>query len=69
MLGRTDLFEKNATIIQNIYWEKTDCIRIENEWSRYTEIERALRQGEVFSPDLFTLYSDAKERADSKEEL
>ena len=33
-------------------------MRIDGEMSEYTKIERGLRQGCVFSPDVFNLYSE-----------
>lgn len=44
-------------MIQN--WEQTVCIRTENEFSKYTIIERGVKLGCVFSPDLINLNSEA----------
>lgn len=59
MLGKLDLFWKDIRITENLYWEQTVCIQIENKFSNYTEIERSARQGCVFSPNLFSLQSKA----------
>lgn len=50
--------EKDVRIIQNVYWEQTAFRGIENGLSSYTKIARGLRQGYIFSPDLFNLYGD-----------
>lgn len=49
--------EKNR-IIENVYWEKPKCIRIENILSINVKIERGVKKGCVFSQDLLNLYSD-----------
>lgn len=54
-----DIFGKDIRIIKNIYWQQTACIQTENKSSRYTKIEKVVRQGRVFSPDLFNLYNEA----------
>ena len=33
------------------------CMRVDNELSGFTQIRRGVRQGCVFSPDFFNLYS------------
>ena len=53
-----DLYEKNICLIQNLYWDQSACIRIENEMGEYTKIKRGVHQGCVLSPDLFNLYSE-----------
>ena len=49
---------KDLSIIENMYWEQTAAIRIKNEISEFIQINRGVRQGCVFSPDLFSLYSE-----------
>lgn len=43
LLGNFDIFRKDARIIENLYWEKTTCIELENEFSKYTKTERGIR--------------------------
>lgn len=38
--------------------EQTPCIRIESEFSKYRKIQNRVRQGGIFSPDLFYLYRE-----------
>ncbi|GFR62355.1 LINE-1 retrotransposable element ORF2 protein [Elysia marginata] len=42
----------------NLYWEQVAAIRIDGEYTDFTEIKRGVRQGCVLSPDLFNLYSE-----------
>ena len=58
MLGKLDIHGKDLRIFRNLYWEQTACMRIDNDLSEYTRIERGVRQGCVFSPDLSNLYSE-----------
>ena len=58
LLQALDLDGKDIQLIRNLYWEQTACIKIGYELSDYTKIERGVRQGCVFSPDLFNLYSE-----------
>ena len=58
MLMNVDLYGKDIHLIQNLYWDQSASIRIENEMSEYTKIQRGMHQGCVLSPDLFNLYSD-----------
>jgi len=53
-----DLDGKDLRFIWNLYWEQTACIRVENELSAYVDIKRGVRQGCVFSPDLFNMYGE-----------
>ena len=53
-----DLYGKDICLIWNLYWEKSACIRIENEMSEYSNIKRGVHQGCVISTDLFNLYSE-----------
>ncbi len=58
LLQETDLDGKDLRLIRNLYWEQKACIRIGTDLSEYTRIKRGVRQGCVFSPDLFNLYSE-----------
>ena len=42
MLMNLDLYEKDIHVIQNLYWDQSACIRIENEMSEYTKIKRGV---------------------------
>jgi len=53
-----DLDGKDLRLIRNLYWEQTACMKVDNKLSKYIKIERGVRQGCVFSPDLFNLYSE-----------
>ncbi|MCH9665805.1 MAG: hypothetical protein K0U41_08180 [Gammaproteobacteria bacterium] len=58
LIENLDLDGKDMRLIRNLYWDQTACIRLDTEMSGYTKIERGVRQGCVFSPDLFNLYSE-----------
>ncbi|RUS75926.1 hypothetical protein EGW08_016314 [Elysia chlorotica] len=49
---------KDKRIIRNLYWEQTSCIRIGEEVTDQTNIQRGVRQGCVMSPSLFNLYTE-----------
>ena len=48
---------KDLRVIRNLYWEQEAKIRIDDDCSVYKPIGRGVRQGCVFSPDLFNIYS------------
>ena len=58
MLESLDIDGKDLRVVRNIYWEQTATIKIENEISPSIKVNRRVRQGCVFSPDLFNLYSE-----------
>ena len=41
-----------------MYWEQEATIRVDTDCSVYKPICRGVRQGCVFSPDLFNIYSE-----------
>ena len=49
---------KSWRLIRNIYWDQSATIRHENELGTWKSIRRGLRQGCVFSPDGFSIYSE-----------
>ena len=55
LLQSLDLDGKDTRLIRNLYWDQTACMRVENELSEFTQIQRGVRQ---VSPDLFNLYSE-----------
>jgi len=57
-LGKLDLCKKDISLLQNLYWSQSACVRVNGECSEYTKIERGVRQGCVMSPDLFNYYSE-----------
>ena len=49
---------KDLRVIRNLYWEQESTKRIDDDFSVYKPICRGGRQGCVFSPDLFNIYSE-----------
>ena len=49
---------KDCRIIANLYWQQKAAIRIEEDLSEYTPIQRGVRQGCILSPLLFNLYTE-----------
>ena len=49
---------EDLRVLRNLYWEQEASIRVDNDISQYKPIRRGVRQGCVFSPDLFNLYSE-----------
>ena len=58
LLSTLDINGKDLRLIRNLYWEQTACMRVGNYKSEYIKIQKGVRQGCVFSPDLFNLYSE-----------
>ena len=46
---------EDIRILENLYWSQLASISINGQLSDWTEIKRGVRQGCVFSPDLFSL--------------
>ena len=49
---------KDIRMIANLYWHQKAAIKIHNELSPFTSIQRGVRQGCVLSPCLFNLYTE-----------
>ena len=58
MLQNLDLDGKDLRFLRNLYWEQQAGMWINNRISDFKQIKRGVRQGCVFSPDLFNLYSE-----------
>ena len=57
-LERIGVDGKDIRIIANLYWHQKAAIRIDDELSPFTEIQRGVRQGCVLSPYLFNIYTE-----------
>ena len=44
-------------IITKLYWEQRAMVRVDDDRSGWVNIEKGVRQGCVFSLDLFSLYT------------
>ena len=49
---------KDIRMIANLYWHQKAAIKIQNELSPFTSIQRGVCQGCVLSPCLFNLYTE-----------
>ena len=58
VLQNLDLDGKDIRLLKNFYWEQQAGMRINNRIGDFKQIKRGVRQGCVFSPDLFNLYSE-----------
>ena len=58
ILQELDIDGKDIRLIRNLHWNQKASIRIDGEYSRFSNIKRGVRQGCVLSPDLFNLYSE-----------
>ena len=68
MLEKIKLDNKDIRVIKNLYKDQEAAIRVENELTEWIKIKRGVRQGCVWSPDLFSLYSENIIRNLEKEE-
>ena len=57
-LERIGVDGKDIRIIANLYWHQKAAIKIDDELSPFTEIQRGVRQGCVLSPYLFNIYTE-----------
>lgn len=58
ILEEIQLDGKDLRIIRNLYWNQSAAIRIGNDVGDFVTIEKGVRQGCVFSPDLFNIYGE-----------
>ena len=58
-LGELGVDATDLRVLTNLYWGQRAVVRIGEERSGWTEMQRWVRQGCVLSPDLFSLYSQA----------
>ena len=57
-LKKIGLDGKDINLIGSLYWNQKAAIRIEDQLSEYTKIQRGVRQGCVLSPYLFNIYTE-----------
>ena len=57
MLKQLGIDSKDVRVIRNLYWEQTAAVKLQTDLSQFIKIQW-VRQGCVFSPDLFNLYSE-----------
>ena len=57
-LERIGIDGRDIRVIANLYWHQKAAIRIQDELSHFTSIHRGVRQGCVFSPCLFNIYTE-----------
>lgn len=58
ILRRLDIDQKDVRCIENLYWNQSAAVRVDNEITGAQQIFRGVRQGCVLSPLLFNLYSE-----------
>ena len=58
ILQELEIDGKDIRVVRNLYWEQTACKRVNGHFGDSTEIKRGVRQGCVFSSDLFNIYSE-----------
>ena len=58
-MERLDIDGKDLRILQSLYWNQRAAVRVKGDLTRFVEIKKEVRQGCVFSPDLFNLYSES----------
>ena len=57
-LYKIGLDGKDINLIASLYWNQKAAIRIEDQLSDHTKIQRGVRQGCVLSPYLFNIYTE-----------
>ena len=57
-LNKYTIDGKDLNIMQNLYWNQTASIQLEDEESNQFSIKRGVRQGCILSPKLFNIYTE-----------
>ena len=57
ILQNLDIDGSDLRLIRNLYWEQSTSMRKDGNVGVFTTVRRGVRQGCVFSPDLFNIYS------------
>lgn len=57
-MGQMDINQKDICCIENLYWNRTAQIRIDDDLTDTIDIYKGVRQGCVLSPLLFNMYSE-----------
>lgn len=63
ILESLDIDGKDLRLLKNLYWDQRAAVRVSDNVSEYVTIQRGVRQGCVYSPDLFNIYSEMIMRA------
>ena len=50
--------DNDVALIQNVYWNQTAAVKVNDKISMRVPIKRGVRQGCVLSPILFNIYSE-----------
>ena len=57
-LSETGMDDKYLQIIIKLYWEQSAAVRTESGMTSEFKIKKAVRQGYLLSPNLFSLYTE-----------
>ena len=58
IMKEVDLDSRDVRIIANLYWNQTAYVNIAGNKTKETKIQRGVREGCVFLPTLFNIYSE-----------
>lgn len=59
ILRKAGIDGRDIRVIENLYWNQTANVKVDNAYSEGVTIRRGVRQGCVLSPLLFNIYSEA----------